>query len=110
MNHPCVVQALSDFINQHVNDIVHHIDNYVVSSDDENDSNCASYETFYDDGGSQSTKAMTNFDSTQFLELWVMIEDYIANFVYVHIGPYWPIVLPGHRPIAHLHDAINRPA
>ena len=77
MNPSRAVQALSDITNRHVNDIVDHIDDDVVASDDENDSNCPIYETFYNDGGSQFIKAVCNFDSTQFFELWIMIEDYV---------------------------------
>ena len=79
MNPSRAVQAFSDITNRHVIDIFDHINDDVVASDDDNDSNCPIYDTFYNDGGSQSVKAMYNFNSTQFFELWVMIEDYVSN-------------------------------
>ena len=79
MNPSRAVEALSDITNRHVDDIENHIDDEVLDTDEENDSNCPIYDSFYNDGGSQSIKAMCNFDSTQFFELWIMIEDYVSK-------------------------------
>lgn len=52
----------------------------VTAQKKKSDSNCYTLTTFYDQGGLDSVKFMTNFKLEEFTEVWLLMAEHVARF------------------------------
>ena len=72
------LETLRQVAAQHATEIANHADDDVVSSDEESDSNSPIYDSFYDQGGPEAIKSMTNFGPPQFTDIWLAVSTFVS--------------------------------